>query len=538
MQGFFLQKLRQCQRWKQCLWVPGLLAAVHGCAQLDGDCLVAMRQVAIVRASGGTEPEPPGAGVQVIVEGPNPTATITSDDEVPPPAQAEEIPLTVPPRREGTAIPPSLPEASHALPISLDTVFRLAEEQNPQIALARERVREACAEKNVADRWLPDIYVGTAYYRHEGGIQNEDGTLTHSSTGAMFAGLEIDGKLDVREVAYQKVSAQRKVWQQRGELSRVTSETLLSASSTYIDFLTARTGEAIAREMAGHLRSMLDHARRTAAVEQAVEVDVSRIQAELDSQEQTIVRVRSQASAAIAKLNYLLGLDPCGELMPVDSRLVAFELVDATPPTEYLMKKALSSGPGIREMEGLLALIQESIEKSKGPGKYLPIFEVRMGEGLFGAGAGDDFNWDNRWDLGLQARWNLTEALTARDRKRVAQAKVQQAHLAYQDLQGKLAAGVQEARETILAGRDEISFGERQIRDARHAFELSDRRLRLNPQPSSYSEALLALQALGRGQVNYLSALNAFDKAQLRLLVLLGPDTLHAPLAPAVQIHQ
>ena len=41
----------------------------------------------------------------------------------------------------------------------LDTVFRLAEEQNPKVALARERVREAYAEKDLAgaDAFADDI---------------------------------------------------------------------------------------------------------------------------------------------------------------------------------------------------------------------------------------------------------------------------------------------------------------------------------------------------------------------------------------------
>ena len=53
------------------------------------------------------------------------------------------------------------------LPINLETVFRLAEDQNSQLALARARVREACAEKDVAAKaWLPAVYAGTAYYRH------------------------------------------------------------------------------------------------------------------------------------------------------------------------------------------------------------------------------------------------------------------------------------------------------------------------------------------------------------------------------------
>src|SRR5438477_6316071 len=74
--------------------------------------------------------------------------------------------------------------ATKEVAINLDTVLRLAEGQNAQIALARARVQEAYTQKDVAaNSWLPAINVGPAYYRHEGGIAFEDGTLIHSSFG-------------------------------------------------------------------------------------------------------------------------------------------------------------------------------------------------------------------------------------------------------------------------------------------------------------------------------------------------------------------
>ncbi len=62
------------------------------------------------------------------------------------------------------------------IPINLDTVLRLAEEKNSRIELARERVNESLLESQLASRaWLPQVYAGVGYFRHEGGIQNEDG---------------------------------------------------------------------------------------------------------------------------------------------------------------------------------------------------------------------------------------------------------------------------------------------------------------------------------------------------------------------------
>ncbi len=425
----------------------------------------------------------------------------------------------------------SRPAAARSLPISLDTVLRLAEEQNGQIALARERVLEATAEKNVK-HWLPDVYVGTAYYRHEGGIQNEDGTLTHSSMGALFAGLELDSRLDVRDIAYRQVTAERKAWQQQGELSKITSETLLDAAGTYIDLLAARTGEAVARNLEKHLQDLLEYTGRVAKVEPGLEIELVRIRAELNGRRYNSAKLREQAAAASAKLVYLLGLDPAIELLPVDSTIVPIDLVDANVPVNDLIDQSLANGPGIREMEGILNLIQESLDKASGPGRFLPTFEVCMAEGAFGAGPGDRMDWDNRWDLGLRARWNLTELASLKERRQAANSKIQQAHLTYQDLRAKLTAGVTEAHEASRSGREQIRFAEDQVKEAREAHRRSDLRFKPPRVPNSTpGEVLLSLQALGMAQINYLTALREYDKAQLRLLVLTGtagqPATAH-----------
>jgi len=236
-----------------------------------------------------------------------------------------------------------------------------------------------------------------------------------------------------------------------------------------------------------------------------------------------LAKLQAQAVQANAKLIYLLSLDPATQLVPADRRLIPIEIVDANPPTAALVDQALISGPGVQEMEGLLALIQDSIEKYKGASKYLPIFEVRMAEGGFGAGPGDSLDWDNRWDLGFQARWNLTELITLRDRQRASRAKIHQAHLSYQELRNKLAAGVLSSQGTIINGRDQIKYSEQEVKDATRAYDLSYVRLQELEAATPYTEALLAIQSLARAQSNYVGAIREYDKAELQLMILLGP---------------
>lgn len=443
-----------------------------------------------------------------------------------PPGTVKALPETIPPPRSGFAAaqlgaPAAAP--GKPLPISLDAVLRLAEEQNPQIALARAKVREASAEKAVAGKaWLPAVYVGTAYYRHEGGIQNEDGTLQHSSFGALFGGLELNARLDVRDVAYQQLNASRRVWQQQGELSKINYETLLDATGTYIDLLAVRTGAAMARATLKNLEALDERAQKLAKTEPAAKVEVSRIQADLHGRRHILARLRAEGQAASAKLVYLLGLEPCSELVPVDERLVPLDLVDVTPPVCDLVAQAVAAGPGVREMEGMLSLIHEGIEKSKGFGQYLPVVQVRMLEGGFGGGRGSELDWENRWDLGVQFRWNLSEHLTKRERRQVAQARLDQLNSAYHDLRGKLTLGVQEARDATLSGREQLRLAQEQVREAEQAYKLSNEQMLNNIAGATPSVVQLSLQALGLAQANLVQTIRTHNRAQLRLLLLLG----------------
>jgi outer membrane protein TolC len=419
----------------------------------------------------------------------------------------------------------TLPPAAEprVLPIGLDTVLRMAEGQNGQVELAREKVREAYADQDLArSAWLPAINVGTAYYRHEGGDQNPDGTFVHSSFGGMFAGAEIVGKLDLREAVFAQVKAESKVWQQKGELSRVTSETLLDAATTYIDLMTARTAEAIVRRTLRDEEDVLEQARGLAKAEPGVQFLVEGFEAESVALRQTLTKLRRQGDAAATKLAYLLGIGPGVRLVPVDGKLIPIELVDPGMPTEQLVARATTNGPGVRELQGLLAAVTLAREKAKGPGRFLPTVEAGALEGLYGAGPGANMTFDNRLDLLVQARWNLTDLFTAKDQQRRADSQIRQVELSYQDVRAKLTAGVEEAQQASASGREEIRLAGDAVSHANKGYDLSNKRLKDNVPGSSTAEVAGYIRAMQTAYLNYLGVVSDYDKAQLRLLVLTG----------------
>jgi outer membrane protein TolC len=423
--------------------------------------------------------------------------------------------------RTTDTLPPVLPQAAKELPISLDTVLRLAEDQNPQLAIGREKLCQTQLERQLVDKaWLPDVYVGTAYQRHEGGIQNFDGTLVQSSYGSLFAGVEIHSELDLREATYKKVNAERLLWQARGELSKATHEQLLETSTAYIDLLTAHEGAVTANRIGGYVEQLRASAAKAADNEPALKALAQGLEGALAAHQQAGLKLHQQAAAASAKLSYLLGLDMHTVLVPVDQQLVQLDLVPGNPPVEELVHEALQNGVGVAEMEGLLATIQQGIAQAQGPGKWMPVLEMRVLEGGFGAGPDATMDWANRFDLGLQARWNLTEFLTAKERSRLAMSRMQQVQLTYDDLKGRLTLGVREAHEASRSGLVQIQQANRAVERAAEAYKLAS--IRLADKNKNYAEVVQTLRALEVAEASRLQTLNDYDKAQLRLRLLLG----------------
>src|SRR5262249_50699381 len=151
---------------------------------------------------------------------------------------------------------------------------------------------------------------------------------------------------DLRELTYQRLVAERSLWQERGELSKITYEVLVDAATTYIDMLTARSSELIALEIQNELESLLSRTEKMAVAEPGARIIAARVRSALAGLKQNTVHAREEFARAAAKLTYLLGLDPCAVLVPLDQQLIPLELVDAGLPLCDLVAQVLANGPG------------------------------------------------------------------------------------------------------------------------------------------------------------------------------------------------
>jgi hypothetical protein len=340
-------------------------------------------------------------------------------------------------------------------PINLDTLLRMAEAENAQIALARKRVDEAAAaECNSGSCQLSRLLCSCACSGEEG---SQQGGGRHAAAA--------------------------KTWQRRAELAKTTNEVLLDVGNTYFDLLTARRGEAIGNELRKYQESLLRRAEDLAKTDRSATVLVESLRAEMAARQAAESRLRHQAEAAAAKLAYLLNRPPESTIVPPELTLEPADLVDASAPAATLIERAQADGPGVRELTGLMGEIE--------------------------AGISSIHPW-------------LTHLPRVARQLEMAHFKLEEARLALEDLRGKLAAGVVEARGAIESGRRQVTESTQQIQHAAETYRLSDLRLTQNAPGASSNDVSQAIRGLEIAHLTHVTAVAAYNKAQLRMLLLLG----------------
>jgi outer membrane protein TolC len=338
--------------------------------------------------------------------------------------------------------------------LNLDTLLKVTCERNARILQARERVNESQAAYDAAV----------------------------SSCVPQF----------LRKDTFKTAPAEAELWRRRAELQRTQNEVLQDAANTYFDWMTAQRGEAFSRDLEQYFAKLLKRAQALVdSGEKTAQVLVEAIQTGMEGLKQSIARTNQQTEAAAVKLNYLMGKS--------DGPLIAgagfgpVDFVDANAPVAVLVKQAQENGPGVRELQGLIAAIQKGID------------DARCAQHLC----------------------NRTGAAQVCGRLRMAQSELQQAQLALIDLHGRLQLGVEEAVSAILSGREQVSLAKSAIQHGTEAYRINNLRLesespRESMQKNTYNAVLTSIQQLSQAQTNYLTSVNSHNKAEARLLLLLG----------------
>lgn len=439
-------------------------------------------------------------------------------------------------------------------PIDLETALRLAGVSNPEIRLARERVLEAVALRQLAAaQFLPSINVGTNINTHQGPVQQSDGNILKVNRDALYLGLgagaigsgtvNIPGVVwsgNLADVWFNNLAARQVVRQRGFESEAVRNEVLLRVSAAYLELLRAAGRQSAARQTHDDAKAVAQVTKDFADTGKGRQSDADRAATEYAQRKVEIVQAEADIQTASARLCRLLSLDPSIRLVPMETHVVPGALVPAPIPLQELLAIALWQRPELRERQ---AAVRAAFIELRGK-KLLPFSPnvlVGFSSGTFGGGSNliaqtgaqprfgsfggrEDFDGLMFWSLRNLGVGNVAMI-------RYSQSQLRQNELREIETLDRIRAEVATSQARMLARFDQIETYEKAIQSSNAAFKQDFTRIKSGE--GFPIELINSLQLLGRARYSYLDTIVDYNRAQFELYVALGQppaNTLSRPV--------
>lgn len=471
---------------------------------------------------------------------PVPLPPVIMEDDLPAGITAASVsnpsPIFAPPGSDNAGMAdPTSSSAENVLFIDLATALQLTAGQNPQVAFARQRIDEAFADLRAAQvLWVPSIRAGVNYNKHEGRIQDVQGTIIETSRGSLYTGLgaravgagspAVPGLLmefRLSDAVFQPRMAARALAGSQHASRATANDMLLETSLAYIGLLEALQIEAIARETLQHALTLAELTDSFAQSGQGLQADADRARAELSLRQIELRRAEEAGRTASVRLSRLLSQDPTVVLSPVEPALVPIELVSVEMGLSELVSTGLSNRPELAESQ---ALVSEAIERlnRERSSPLLPSVLLGLSYGSTGGGLGGDIeNFGDRLDVDAAAYWEFRNfGFGERAARKQAQARLDQARSRQVQALDEVASEVAESQAKVLARREQIHLAQSGIEAARLSYERNTDRIRDGQ--GLPIETLQSIQALDQAQRQYVRAVADYDRAQFELNRALG----------------
>ncbi len=488
----------------------------------------------------------------------------------PPPAvrsgqTAREIPGPEPLPRDrsasdpasGIASPPRSPDSilsAETKPIDLTTALNLAGVQNPELNVARTRVLEAAALRQLAAAYfLPSINPGMNYDSHNGNLQQSDGNILSVSRSAVYIGAGANavgsGTVNIPGVflnenigagIFAYLAARQVVRQREFETIAVRNQVFLRVTWAYSELLRAEARRAVQLQAREEARVIAKLTADYAKAGQGREADANRAATQLARRESYIQAAEGEVLAASAALCQVLNLDPSIRLHPTDAYVVPFPLVPDPIPVAELIALGLLNRP---ELAAQRAAIQAALMNLDGA-KVLPFSPTTLvGFSAGGFAGGSNLvrpifgGMSGRQDLDAIMYWSLRNlgignvALI-----RAADAELRVTQFQQIEILNRVRAEVAEAYARTHARYNQIASYEDAVRSGYRAYhEDLDRTMLMGgdrPRDVLPIELLNSFDLLANSRVEYVDAIVDYNRAQFAMYVALGLPPANALARP------
>jgi outer membrane protein TolC len=444
--------------------------------------------------------------------------------------------------------------ASEMHPIDLHSALELANVQNPELNIARRRILEAAALRQLAAAYfLPSINPGLNYDSHTGNLQQSNGNILSVNRSAFYIGagsnavaagtVNIPGVFYAGNVGfgiYAYLATRQVVRQREFESIAVRNQMFLRVTTAYSELLRGEGRRAAAIQARDEARVIARLTADYARAGQGRIADANRAATVVANWESRIQAAEAELLTASASLCQLLNLDPSIRLHPTDAVVVPQPIVPDPIPVAELIALGLLRRP---ELAAQRAAIEAAL-LNLGGAKVLPFsptFLLGFSAGGFGGGSKlvrPIFGgFSGREDLDVVTFWTLQNlGLGNVALINVADARLQISQFQQVELLNLVRADVAEAYARTHARYAQIGTYEEAVRSGYLAFHEDLDRTRSmgadRPRDVLPIELLNSFELLADARMDYLDAIVGYNESQFAMYVALGQPPADALAHP------
>ncbi len=412
--------------------------------------------------------------------------------------------------------------------IDLPTALRLAGAQNLDVQIARERLKEAEANRTSAlEQFFPWVAPGVVYHRRDGVAQAVPaGTISDAHFQSYSPGATLAAQVSLGDAIYNSLAAKQKVSASDKALEAQRQESILVAAQGYFDLARAKTLVEVSRQA---LQTSQDYERQlgqAVASGIAFKGDELRVRTQTQGYQIALRQGLEQQRIAAADLARLLHLDSRVELIPQGGELLPLTLFGTNTVLEALVQQALSARPELRQNEALVL----AARAEKNGAVYGPLIPT-LGAQVFGGGLGGGpdngpSTFDSTADYLVGLSWRLGPGgLFDSGRIRASKTKLTATELAETKLKDAITSEVVANLTRVRSLFDQIALAEQKLASANETLHLTRERKQYGV--GVVLEDIQAQQDLTRARADYATTVAEYNKAQFGLSRAVGSPLTH-----------
>jgi outer membrane protein TolC len=412
-------------------------------------------------------------------------------------------------------------------PIDLPTVLRLAGAQNLDIQIARERLKEAEANRTSAlEQFFPWLAPGVSYHRRDGLAQSiPSGVISDANFQSYSPGATIGAQMDFGDAIYKSLAAKQLVKASDQGLEAQRQDSALSAGQVYFDLAKAAMLVDVNREARKTSQDYQQELHVAVASGIAFKGDELRVQSQTEHYDIALQQTLEQQRVAAANLARILHLDTALELVPADKELLPMSLFETNIALNVLVGQALKFRPELKQSQALLA----AARATKNGAVYGPLVPS-IGAQAFGGGLGGGpdnghSTFGGEGDVSVGLSWRIGPGgLFDSGRVNASKARMAATQIGGEKLKDDITSQVVTAFVRVQSLANQITLARRNLATANETLRLTRERKQYGV--GIVLEDIQAQQDLTQARADYFSTIAEFNKAQYNLNKAVGgsPD--------------